>query len=57
MIYDYHCQHCGADIENNFPMGEQPSEVVCICGEMAEREIKFNGIFKGLTTPGSAVSK
>jgi hypothetical protein len=58
MLYDYKCLTCCHEEEQDFPIGKQPEDIVCeSCFNRSERNIKFNGVLKGLSTPGSAVSK
>jgi putative FmdB family regulatory protein len=56
--YDFRCQQCGATQEEYrpFDLSDHPGKCKK-CGGPAERVFSFNGVFKGLSTPGSAMSK
>ena len=58
MRYDYKCNFCGHEQEEERPMADHEKPGTCEkCGGVSERHIKFNGVFKGLSTPGSHVSR
>jgi len=58
MRYDFRCVSCGHEQEEERKVGDTSSPAACEkCSGVSERHIKFNGVLKGLTTPGSSVSR
>jgi putative FmdB family regulatory protein len=39
MRYTYRCAQCGATVEREFPLAQNPPTVLCECGGQAERHI------------------
>jgi predicted nucleic acid-binding Zn ribbon protein len=57
MKYEYECEECGVTDCVDYPMGQAPEAIICLCGGQMSRVFSCNFILKGSDWPGKEVGK